>query len=101
MGEANTGVRRYDIGATVLNKIASGKEQGSGYPGLPMPGQPVDNKEAWEQWVEEEAIREGVHKVMKRLSQSILDESLSIWKGEQEHDRSEAEERRFSHRRHR
>ena len=36
---------------------------------------------AWKLWVEEEADREGILGVMNGSSQSIIQESLGMWKG--------------------
>ena len=74
------GVSRHGIRATSLINVASGKDEGNGYPDLPVPGQRVGRKEGWEVWVEDEADREGILKVMSRSSQSIKDESSSMWK---------------------
>ena len=51
-----------------------------------------ETKEAWDVWVEEEADWEGFLKVMNRSSQSIIIESLSRWKGEQQDDSHQEEE---------
>ena len=45
---------------TVSIKIASGKEEGSGYPDLPIMGIRGGRKEAWAEWVEDGTGR--VHK---------------------------------------
>ena len=51
MGEivrkGNTGVSRHGMRVTVSIKIASGKEEGRGYPDLPIPGIRVGREEKW------------------------------------------------------
>ena len=88
----NTSVRGYGSRATVLSKIASGKEEGSDGPGVLLPGQRVDRKAASDVRVEVKADREGFPKVTNGSSQWIIIESLSWWKGEQEDDSNEKEE---------
>ena len=66
----NTSVRGYGSRATVLSKIASGKEEGSDYPGVLLPGQRVDRKAASDVRVEDKADRE--EKVTNGSSQWII-----------------------------
>ena len=43
-------------------KIASGQEEGSGYPELQVPGVRVSRKEAWGEWVEDGQTEKGILK---------------------------------------
>ena len=58
--KADTGVGRYGTRATVLNRKASAREEGSGYPSLLRPDQRVGRKEACEVWLDEEGDREWI-----------------------------------------
>ena len=61
MGEivrkGNTSVSRHGMRVTVSIKIASGKEEGRGYPDLPIMGIRGGRKEAWAEWVEDGTVR--------------------------------------------
>ena len=47
--DADIGVKRHGIRATVLNKMAS-YEEGEDYPDLPIPDQEVDRAKGREKW---------------------------------------------------
>ena len=70
-------------------KIASRRQEGSGYPDLPIPSIRVGRKAAFAKWFEDGADRE---KLISIMIQSILTNSVGAWKREQDTDRSQAEE---------